>query len=74
MADILKSIQDYFQTVNLTALLIVSGLVALIFVIKQPLVTLILQAGVHLAQAQNARALRGAAAQGLRTCWDMYCF
>ena len=43
MTDFLKSIQDYFQTVNWTTLLIVCGLVVLIFIIKQPLVSLILK-------------------------------
>lgn len=43
MADILGNIQAYFQTVSLTALLIVSGLAVLIFLIKQPLVALILR-------------------------------
>lgn len=39
MTDIIS----YFQTVNWTTLLIVCGLVALIFIIKQPLVSLILK-------------------------------
>ncbi len=43
MAEIYKSIQDYFQAVNWTTLLIVCGLVVLIFIIKQPLVSLILK-------------------------------
>lgn len=43
MAEILSNIQTYFQTVDLTTLLIVCGLVVLIFLIKKPLVTLILR-------------------------------
>ncbi|MBE0601052.1 MAG: mechanosensitive ion channel family protein [Firmicutes bacterium] len=43
MAELFQSIQDYFQSVDLTALLIVCGLVVLIFIIKQPLVSLILK-------------------------------
>ena len=43
MAEFFSNIQTYFQSVDLTALLIVVGLVVLIFIIKQPLVTLILR-------------------------------
>ncbi len=43
MEQFLENIKEYFQTANLTTLFIVCGLVVLVFIMKQPLVTLILR-------------------------------
>lgn len=45
MQAFLQNIKDYFQTADLTALFIVIGLVVLVFIMKQPLVSLILRLG-----------------------------
>ena len=50
MADI----QAYFQSVNLTTLLIVCGLIVLMFIIKRPLVSLILRVGLAALKGKSA--------------------